>query len=523
MNGLRRHAGFSAAFLACVSFLLAPLAPAESKNIRDYGAKGDGTTLDGGAIQTAIDACHQSGGGTVLVPPGTYLTGGLVLKSRVRLHLENGATLLGSTRLEDYPQIIPAHRSYTDNYTERSLITAENAEQVAVTGGGVIDGQGAAFTGEYKMRPYMFRFISCTGVLLEGLRLQNGPMWTVHLLACDDARVTGVTIRSRVNKNNDGLDIDSCSNVCVSDCDISSGDDAIVLKSTSPRPCERIAVTNCIVSSTCNALKMGTESNGGFKNITIGDCVVYDTELSGLALEIVDGGAMDGVVVSNIAMRNVGCPVFIRQGDRARPHIKDGEKPGVGSMKNITISNIDATVHDPTGCSVTGLPDHPVENVSLSRLRFRFPGGGAEKWVSRSVPEQREKYPEHKMFDHLPAYGFYLRHVRNVSLDGVDLGVETADARPALVCADGEDLVLNGVRAAASHATPGLFWLDGTRNARITQCAAGEGTGVFLHVSGAGSAGILLDRNDLRNAEKDSALAKGLSRRTLRSRDNWTK
>ena len=489
-------------------------------DVRDFGAKGDGAILDTAAIQSAIDTCSLKGGGTVRVSPGRFLTGGLILKSHVRLYLDEGAVLLGSKLLSDYPVCIPKYRSYTDNYCERSLIYAENAEHCAVAGSGTIDGQGAGFDGSYKVRPYMIRMVSCQDVVLEGVHLENGAMWTVHFMDCEQVRASGVTIRSRCNKNNDGFDIDSCRNVRVSDCDISSGDDAIVLKSTSPRPTENITISNCIISSACNAIKTGTESNGGFKNVSIANCVVYDTHLSGVALELVDGGAMDGVVVSNITMRNTGNPIFVRLGNRARPHIEGGPIPGFGTLKNVTISHIDATAVNPTGCSITGLPDHPVENISLDHIRIRCPGGNNGKSVHVEVPEIPEKYPEYKMFGQLPAYGFFIRHARQVSLDHIDVGFEKDDLRPVLIAEDVDGLLLDQFQGMAANPAPGWMWFKDIRSARISGTVLSGTTGTFLRVDGARTADLWVHDNALGDTRRVADMGREVNRKALLMKEN---
>ena len=247
------------------------------------------------------------------------------------LHLEAGATLLGSPNLADYPPTIPGLRSYADNYTERSLIYAENADRIALYGQGVIDGQGAAFKGPYKARPFLLRFVACRDVVMRDLTLQDSPMWVQHYLACEGVVIAGLTVRSRCNGNNDGIDIDGCTRVRIAHCDIRSGDDAIVLKSTLARPCRDVAVTNCILSSNCNAFKLGTESNGGFENITLSNCTMHDTRLAGIALESVDGGTLDRVTIQNVVMDQVRCPLFIRLGNRARSFQPGMAVPGLAS------------------------------------------------------------------------------------------------------------------------------------------------------------------------------------------------
>jgi hypothetical protein len=419
-------------------------------DVRDCGAKADGETLCTKAIQKAIDQCAADGGGTVYLAPGTFLSGTIYMKTGVTLKLHSGCTLLGSADLKDYPPTVQAFRSYTDNYTDKSLIYGENLERIAIIGRGTIDGQGRSFKGPYKVRPYIIRFIQCRNVTVEDVTIKNSPMWVQHYLACDDVRITGVTVRSRVNHNNDGINIDSCRRVIVSDCNISSGDDAIVLKSTSARICRDVAVSNCVVSSHCNALKMGTESNGGFKNIVMTGCSIYDTRLAGVALEIVDGGTMDGVIISNITMDKIGAPIFMRLGNRARLFKKDMKKPGIGVMRNVTISNIEATGANPTGCAISGLPEAAIENVTLSNLRLSFDGGGTKADAARAIPEKPADYPEYSMFGKLPAYGLYCRHVKGLKLLNVQLQLARPDQRHAVVLDDVETAFIDCLDAPFS-------------------------------------------------------------------------
>jgi polygalacturonase len=483
-------------------------APSGSTDVREAGAAGDGKRLDTAALQSAIDACARGGGGTVRFPAGRYLTGTLVLRSRVTLHLEAGAVLLGSRDLADYLQKAPKMRSYTDNYTEKSLIYAEDVEQVAIEGRGTIDGQGAAFEGPYKLRPYLMRFIECRRVAVEGVTLLDSPMWVQHYLGCDDVAIHGITVRSRVNRNNDGIDIDGCRNVRISGCNIISGDDAIVLKSTADRVCRDVVITNCIVSSHCNGLKLGTETNGGFENIAISNCTVYDTRLAGLTLQIVDGGRLDRVVVSNLAMQNVGAPIFVRLGNRARPFEQGGPQPGVGSMRNVTISGIEATGCSRIGCGVAGLPGHPIEEVTIADVRLAFTGGGSAKDAVRDVPEHPEKYPEHNMFGALPAYGLYCRHVAGLTLRGVRTRYAGSEARPALICDDVERLDLSGFEGAVADGAAVRF--TDVRDAFVHGCRAVNSAPVWLEVRGARTRGITLAANELSRASRAVAAEAGV-------------
>ncbi len=429
-------------------FTVGPVFAAEMVyDVRDYGAKADGKTLCTKSIQRAIDECAKDGGGTVYLAPGMFLSGTIYMKSNVTLRLDAGCTLLGSTDLKDYPSTVQAFRSYTDNYTDKSLIYGEKLERIAITGSGIIDGQGRSFKGPYKVRPYIIRFIQCRNVTVKDVTIRNSPMWVQHYLACDDVHIRGITVRSVVNANNDGMNIDSCERVIISNCNIRSGDDAIVLKSTSARSCRNVAISNCVLSTRCNALKMGTESNGGFENVVITGCSIYDTRLAGVALEIVDGGVMDRVVVSNITMNKIGAPIFLRLGNRARPFKKDMEKPGIGIMRNITISNIEATGANATGCAISGLPEAKIENVTLGNIRLSFAGGGTKEDAGRAVPEKPEDYPEYSMFGRLPAYGLYCRHVKGLKLLNVQLQLAKSDQRHGVVLKDVEDALIDSLNA----------------------------------------------------------------------------
>ncbi|MCI0337147.1 MAG: glycoside hydrolase family 28 protein [Acidobacteria bacterium] len=472
-------------------------------NVRDFGAAGDGNRLETQAIQSAVEACARAGGGVVYLPAGTYLSGTIYFRSGVTLHLAEGSTLLGSPNLSDYPVTIPEFRSYSDNYTERSLLYGEKVERIGITGKGVIDGQSSAFQGDYKVRPFIMRLVQCRQVSVSELTFQNSPMWVQHYLACEDVQIRGIRVRSRCcTVNHDGLDIDSCQRVRVADCDISSEDDAIVLKSTSALPCRDIVITNCIISSRINALKFGTDSAGGFENIAISNITVYETGAAGIALEIVDGGLMDRVTITNIVMRETACPVFIRLGDRGRTWQSGMPRPGIGKLRNVVISNIQATGADDIGCCITGLPGHEVENVSLENLSISFRGGGTREAARRQIPEEAESYPEYNMFGVLPAYGFYCRHISGLSLVNLTLAYEKPDLRPSLVCDDVVNLNLSRISAASQPDGEPLIRLDQVRKAWLESCRATTSAHTFLQVNGGQSAGIRLMANDFSNVSK---------------------
>ncbi len=491
-------------------------------DVRDFGAKADGQTLATQAIQAAIDKCAAAGGGTVYLPPGSFLSGTIYMKTGVTLHLDTGCTLLGSTSLNDYPPTVPAFRSYTDNYTDKSLIYGEKLERIAITGRGVLDGQGAAFKGPYKVRPYMIRFIECRDVAVEGVTIRNSPMWVQHYLACDDVRISGIMVKSHVNANNDGIDIDSCRRVTITGCNIDSGDDAVVLKSCSARPCQDVVVSGCVLRSTCNALKMGTESNGGFRNVVLTGCAIYDTRLAGVALEIVDGGMMDRIVVSDLTMTGVGAPIFLRLGNRARPFQEGMATPGIGSMKNITISNIEATGANPTGCAIAGLPEARIENVTLSNIRLSFAGGGTTEQASRTIPEEAQKYPEYAMFGKLPAYGLYWRHVDGLKLANIQMQLAGADQRHAVVFEDVRNATLDGLEAAWSTGAVAPLRLTDARDILVRGCRPAPGAEVFLKVQGAKTEGVTLMGNDFRAVKKTTEADEGVPKTAVAQIANRT-
>jgi len=500
-------------------------------DVYDYGATGDGHTLDTKAIQTAIDDCTQKGGGKVYLHNGKFLSGTLFLKNNVTLYLEAGATLLGSTNLGDYPVTVPVLRSYTDKYTDKSLIYAERVENIGLAGKGIIDGQGGAFKGKWKERPYCIRVIECKNVRVEGIRLTNSPMWMQHYLACDKVVVRGITVYNHCNKNNDMIDIDGCHDVIISECIGDTDDDGLTLKSTSSRACENITITNCILSSHCNALKMGTESSGGFKNITISNCVIRPSQcgkviygarngLAGVALEMVDGGILDGVTISNISIVDVNNPIFLCLGNRGRKYKQDMETPGVGKFRNVKISNVIATGAGAMGLAVVGIPGHPIEDVSLNNIQINYKGGGTSEQAFRDIPEKEKKYPESKMFGTLPAYGFFVRHAKNIKFHNVTLGFEKTDHRPALMFDDVQDLDIFSFEAQSTSETHAVIWLKQVDGAFIHGCRPQKTDTVFINISGDKSHNIAVINNDLSQVKQSLRVDKQVNEATIFCKNN---
>ena len=435
-------------FFSLVIFVLvAAVLHAAEYSILDFGAKNDTTQLSTEALQQAIDRCSAEGGGCVLVPAGQYKIGTIVLRSHVNLHLEQGATLFGSTDLRDYLPQKSAYVSLRTQTTTIQLIYADSAQHVTIDGFGTIDGRGAAFkkltwNDEGITRPHLLRFIRCQDLVVKDVTLRNAGCWMQHYLACDRVQISGIKVFNRNNYNNDALDLDGCHDVTVTHMLADSDDDAITLKSTSPRLCENIAIQNCVVSSHCNGIKLGTETNGGFRNINISDCIVKPSAdqqtqffghpakrgTSAISLEIVDGGIMENVSVSNILVEGTESPIFIRLGNRARGYAEGVPVERVGTIRGVHLNDIVVMGAGPTGCSITGLPDHPVENIYLNNIVITQQGG--QPAVEAPVDEKEKEYPEATMWGILPATGFFVNHARHVVFNHIEVNTLQPDERP---------------------------------------------------------------------------------------------
>lgn len=439
-------------FLFLLSIIYTNSIHALDYNILDFGAKNDTTFLSTDAIQKAIDRCSEKGG-RVVVPTGNYKTGTLILRSNVHLYLEMGATLFGSTQLKDYKKMKSDYVSLRTQTTTIQLIYADNVENVSIDGYGTIDGRGSAFkklswNDEGITRPHLLRFINSRDIVLKDITLKNSGCWMQHYLACDRVHIHGIKIFNRNNYNNDALDLDGCHDVTVSNLIADSDDDGITLKSTSPRLCENITIHNCVVSSHCNGIKLGTETNGGFKNINISDCIVKPSAdqstqffghpdkrgTSAISLEITDGGTMENVNVSDIMVEGTESPIFIRLGNRARGYAEGIPVEKVGEINGIHLNNITINNAGPTGCSITGLPGHPVKNIYLSNITITQKGGC--KKTAAPIDEMEKEYPEATMWGILPATGFFINHARHVVLNNIEVNTIEKDERPVFVKLD---------------------------------------------------------------------------------------
>lgn len=495
-------------------------------NVRDYGATGDGKTLDTDAINKAVDAAAAAGGGTVLFPSGTYLCYSIRLKSNIELNLTHGATILAADQPTDgkpgYDPAEPnrfgdlAYQDYGHSHWHNSLIWGENLENISITGLGRIWGRGLLRNGGTQpgQGNKSISLKLCRNVTLKDFTVLQGGWFVLLATGVDNLTISNL----KLDTNRDGFDIDCCRNVRISDCSVNSPqDDAIVLKSSYglgfARSTDNVIITGCQVSGYImgsfldgtykvppsgggtGRIKFGTESNGGFRNISISNCVFV--HCNGLALESVDGAIIEDVTISNISMQHISNPpIFIRLGARMR----GPEAVAIGAIRRVNISNVVVGYAASRAASIiSGIPGHPVEDVTLSNIRILYRGGdnvaGAQRGGARGidaavapspnasnvagaaaprgaegatptpparggrpggnarrdgrgtglppappdafgVQEIEDGYPEPTMFGTLPAYGFYVRHAKRVTVDQMDLSTMANDTRPPIMMFD---------------------------------------------------------------------------------------
>ncbi len=449
-----------------LTVLLGFQARADDYKASMFGIKSNGTTLNTHSIQKAIDFIHEKGGGRLVFYVGRYLTGTIQLKSNVTIHLEEGATLVGSTNIYDY------------NLSVRfpALITAYSADHIAITGKGVIDGQGRELANNVTdqvqkgilkdalandrsalWRPKAIYLRECKNVELTGIVVKNAAEWVVVCDQVEQLKIDKITVDSKAFWNNDGIDIVDCKDVLISNSYIDSSDDAICFKShDATKMCENVEVRNCVARSSANGIKFGTLSSGGYKNFKIINNKIFDTYRSAITIATPDGGLVDNIFVDSLFAYNTGNAIYLRIGAR-------WNKGRTGSMNHITIQNMyceiatgkadagreyEGPVEDLprniSPASIVGLPGQYITDVTLKNIEIVYPGNANPNYAFRglspaeldSIPEMPAAYPEFSQFKELPAWGFYLRHAKNVTMDHVILRAKERDYRPALVLDD---------------------------------------------------------------------------------------
>jgi hypothetical protein len=454
-----------------------------SVNIKDYGAVGDGRTADTKSINDAIEAASGKGGGTVYFPAGTYLSFSIHLKSNITLFFDQGCILLAadSTVNGKYDEAEPnewgdkfQYQDYGHSHWHNSLIWGENLQNISILGPGIINGAGLR-RGASPRRPWGNKAIAlklCRNVNLKDFTILNGGHFGILATGVDNLTINNL----RMDTNRDGMDIDCCSNVHIADCSINAPwDDAICLKSTYAlgyvKATNNVTITNCQVSGydlgsfyngtygrkewnrvpdkegPTGRIKFGTESNGGFRNITISNCVFEYCR--GLALETVDGALLEDVTITNITMRDiVNSPIYLRLGARMRAP----EGTAVGKLRRITISNIRAYNADSHFASIiSAVPGNYIEDVQLNNIVIYYRQmDSAQEKIPTIVPENEKAYPEPAKMGIMPAYGFFIRHAKNIRLNNVEVYFTGEEIRPAMVLEDVQDILLNHVKAQAS-------------------------------------------------------------------------
>ncbi|MFH0991097.1 MAG: glycosyl hydrolase family 28-related protein [bacterium] len=440
-------------------------------NVKEYGAVGNGKILDSPAINRTIEASVQGGGGTVFFPAGTYLSGSIHLKSNAHLYLDAGAIILGAPQeMNAYDPPEPFEgKAYQDGghtYFHNSLLWGEDLSHVTISGYGMINGGGltrrdkGVGEGPIGLGDKAIALKRCSQVTIQGLTIFHGGHFAIILTGCHNVNIDNVTI----DTDRDGINLDCCRAVVVSNCRINApNDDALCPKSSFALGkrviTEDITITNCQVSgyeegtlldgtmkpskNRNGRIKFGTESNGGFRNITISNCTFR--ECRGLALEEVDGGILENIIVSNLTMMNIDdYPIYITLGRRNR----GPDSLTIGLVRNIIISNVIATgIDSMSGIHITGLPGYPVENVRLQGLWLSFKGGGTTEQALRIPPELDKGYPEPRRIGVTPGYGLFARHVRGLELSDISFNLEREDFRPVMVCVDVNGLEIDNIKA----------------------------------------------------------------------------
>ena len=466
--------------LSITAGVLSPQGKAAVFDVKAFGAKGDGTTPEREAINKAIEAAAAAGGGTVLFPAGKYSTGSIHLRSNITLQLDPGAVIEASADPAAYdapePNASDKFQDFGHSHWQNSLLWGEGLENVSILGSGLISGKALARGERGGGGDKAIALKLCHNVTLRDFSISMGGHFGVLATGVDNLTIDNL----KIDTNRDGIDIDSCRNVRISNCAVNTlNDDAIVLKGTHAlgmaRATEDVTITNCFVSGfdpgsmlddtyrktvtrapdrdgPTGRVKIGTESEGDFRNITISN-VVFERS-RGLALESVDGAHIEDVSVSNITMRDVSnAPIFIRLGSRMRAP----EGTAIGSVRRVSISNVVVSDADPRYASIiSGIPGHDVEDVKLSNIRILYRGGITLDQVAKeptdlvntfffraqggvpprepyATPEREKEYPEPSMFGLVPAYGFFIRHAKGVELNNVDVAFVQPDRRPAFV------------------------------------------------------------------------------------------
>jgi hypothetical protein len=491
-------------------------------NIRDFGAKGDGKTLDTQALQAAIDSCTRDAGGTVLVPPGVFPIGTVEMKSNVTLHLAAQAKLLGSADGRQYhaADAIPLHGDATLEDGNVGLIFAVDAENVTIEGPGTIDGQGLQFRSPSRGvappsgrggadRPYHLLFHRCRNLRVRDVNLVSSAFHSVRVIQSHYVWMDGLRIHNRVNSNNDGFHFISSEHVHVSNCDVETQDDACALFGS----CRFVTVANCTFSTRWSVFRFG---GGNPEDVTVSNCVIYQTYGCPIKMHFGPASRAQNLVFSNLVMHDVTGPIAIHLDNRARrgaPQPAPGER---GFVRNISFRGIRASVvaegrqyedmafrqnyrpGETRQCIVlNAIGDAFLGDIELSDIRIIYGGGGTAEEAAREVPQVAGEYFE---IGTPPAYGLYGRNVRGLAMSNVRLEAAQPDLRPAVVLDHVSDAAINGLSAQGNPRAKCVLRLVEARDVLVTAPRVLTPSAAFLRVEGADSGGIRVDGGDLSKA-----------------------
>lgn len=504
-------------------------------NIRDFGAKGDGKTLDTKAIQMAIDTCTHEQGGTVLVPAGTFVTGTVELKSNVHLYIAAKGVLLGTDDGKQYyaADAIPLTADSTLNDGHVGLFFAVKADNITIDGPGTIDGQGARFRSAVKgemppagisgpHRPYHLLFHQCKNLTVRNIYLLNSAFHSVRIIQSEFVKLEGLHIRGRVIHNNDGFHFISCKYVHMSNCDVQSQDDACALFGS----CKFITITNCSFSTRWSVFRFG---GGDPADITISNCLIYETYGCPVKLRCGPGSRFENISFSNLVMRDVTGPISIGVGTQNN-HGTLNNGPAI--VRNISFTNITATVVKPvplrdaeftsnynpgeifSSVTLNAMDKFYMQNITFDNVHITYPGGGtAEQGAVRDVPQTVGEYYQIGV---PPAYGFYARNVNGLIVHNVTLAMADADLRPAFILDHVNDAAINGLNLDGHQKAESVCRFINSGNILITAARLKTAASVFMAIEGTESANIKIDGGDISKAAKDISFNNGASTRSVR-------
>lgn len=468
-------------------------------NISDYGAIGDSTANNTKVIQSTINHCSKEGGGIVIVPSGIYMTGTLFLKDNVILQLNPGSELRAIPELKAFPVSVPETPSNFNIFFHRVFIYAENVKNIGIKGQGTINGQGQADAfkqttwkkpDRYQNRPGLIRFVNCNNIVIENIKLINSAFWTLHLMASSDIVVHGISLLSRTaNFNNDGIDIDGCENVRISDCYINSEDDAISIKATGNNPAKKIMINNCLLTSHCNAVRVGAENFAGFEDIHFSNCHIFNSS-NGITFQNIDGFKMKRISFQGITMNEVGIPIYVITGRKTYPiGVPEEEypcKPGnyPASIEDLIFDNIsgnnighyqgEGTGGDTVtriyrnGIILSGHKDAPLIRCLMSNINFHFNSRGNLEDNKVILPEVNNI--PNPSFESTPAYGIITRNTENLIMTNINLTYKEKDKRSAIIIESGKNTILKNVSVQSDSILPAIKWF-GTNKPYVNNCS----------------------------------------------------